>query len=119
MNAHDVPPARSSRPVSWVVGAIRFYQRRLSPLKPPVCRFTPTCSEYMAQAVTRYGIARGVWLGIRRLLRCAPWNPGGYDPLSGTVTGTGTEANTAVAVNPAAKAADLSRLEHVSDREKS
>jgi len=113
MNAHDVPPARSSRPVSWVVGAIRFYQRRLSPLKPPVCRFTPTCSEYMAQAVTRYGIARGGWLGIRRLLRCAPWNPGGYDPLPGT------EANTAVAADPAAKAADLSRSEKVSDREKS
>ncbi len=72
---------------SWAarcaLAAVRAYQRYLSPLKPPVCRFTPSCSEYTAQAIAHYGAWRGLWLGMRRLLRCHPWSPGGYDPVPG------------------------------------
>lgn len=59
---------------------VRFYQRYISPRTPPSCRFTPTCSEYTAQAITRYG-ARGIWMGIGRIFRCNPWTPGGYDSV--------------------------------------
>ena len=64
-----------------VVGLLRLYKRWISPWLPPSCRFTPTCSEYMLAAVEKRGIAKGVSLGIRRILRCHPWNPGGVDPV--------------------------------------
>jgi uncharacterized protein len=60
---------------------IRGYQKTISPLLPPSCRFTPTCSQYMLEAVTKYGSIRGVWLGTKRLLKCHPMHPGGYDPV--------------------------------------
>jgi putative membrane protein insertion efficiency factor len=60
---------------------IRFYQRFLSPFLPKRCRFYPSCSQYALQAIVRYGIFRGSFLALRRLLRCGPWHPGGYDPL--------------------------------------
>ncbi|OIO92949.1 MAG: membrane protein insertion efficiency factor YidD [Anaerolineae bacterium CG2_30_64_16] len=60
---------------------LRFYKRWVSPALPPSCRFTPTCSEYTYQAIDKYGAIRGGWLGIRRLSRCHPWHPGGYDPV--------------------------------------
>ena len=61
--------------------AIRFYQLGISPLLPPTCRYTPTCSEYAAQAVTERGALVGSWLAFRRLLRCHPFGGKGYDPV--------------------------------------
>ncbi len=65
------------------VGAalIRGYQRFVSPAFPPRCRFSPSCSQYTLEAVERYGLVRGVWYGLRRLVKCHPFHPGGYDPL--------------------------------------
>lgn len=60
---------------------IKFYREFISPLKPPTCRFVPTCSEYALLAIEKYGVARGVFLALRRILRCHPFNPGGYDPI--------------------------------------
>jgi putative membrane protein insertion efficiency factor len=57
-----------------------LYQRLVSPLLPPACRFVPTCSEYARLAVLEHGLVRGAWLASRRLARCHPLNPGGYDP---------------------------------------
>ena len=65
-----------------VVGAaIRLYQLCVSPLLPASCRFYPTCSHYMAEAVCRHGVVRGVGFGLRRILRCHPFHRGGYDPV--------------------------------------
>ena len=63
-----------------LIGLIGGYQYLLSPLKPPSCRFTPTCSHYACEVIAKHGTLRGTWLSIKRLLRCNPWNPGGYDP---------------------------------------
>lgn len=64
-----------------LTGGIRFYRRWISPATPPSCRFHPTCSAYALEAVERYGAGRGGWLALRRLLRCHPFHPGGYDPV--------------------------------------
>lgn len=64
-----------------VVAALRLYKLAISPWLPAACRFHPTCSEYMSEAVRRHGVLRGLWLGVKRLLRCHPFNPGGFDPV--------------------------------------
>lgn len=64
-----------------LLGVIRFYQKRLSPLKNPSCRFYPTCSSYTYQAIEKYGALKGTYLGLKRILKCHPFHPGGYDPL--------------------------------------
>jgi uncharacterized protein len=64
-----------------LTGAIRFYRKGISPLKPPVCRFHPTCSQYGLEAIEKYGAGRGSWLLVKRLLRCQPFCKGGYDPV--------------------------------------
>jgi len=63
------------------IGLIRIYQKVISPGLPSTCRFTPTCSEYMAQAIEKKGLFQGLSLGVRRVLRCHPFHPGGYDPV--------------------------------------
>jgi len=60
---------------------IRLYQRWISPVLPHRCRFYPSCSEYAREAILRHGPLKGGWLALRRLLRCGPWHPGGYDPV--------------------------------------
>ena len=63
------------------VAIIKFYQKYISPLKPPCCRFVPTCSTYAVQAFEKYGWRRGIFLTVRRILRCNPFCKGGYDPV--------------------------------------
>ena len=60
---------------------VQFYRLCISPLKPPTCRFVPTCSQYAIMAIEKYGALRGGWMAIRRILRCHPFHPGGYDPV--------------------------------------
>ena len=60
---------------------VRFYQICISPLKPSCCRFTPTCSQYALEALRKYGVFKGTWLAIKRILRCHPWGGSGYDPV--------------------------------------
>ncbi|MBO7067963.1 MAG: membrane protein insertion efficiency factor YidD [Bacteroidaceae bacterium] len=60
---------------------IRFYQKFISPLSPPSCRFTPTCSQYAIEALRKHGPFKGTYLAVRRILRCHPWGGHGYDPV--------------------------------------
>ncbi|HZN06213.1 MAG TPA: membrane protein insertion efficiency factor YidD [Pyrinomonadaceae bacterium] len=66
---------------SILISFLKVYKLAISPLLPPSCRFIPTCSEYAVDAISRYGALRGSALAARRLLRCHPFNPGGYDPV--------------------------------------
>jgi putative membrane protein insertion efficiency factor len=63
------------------MGAIRLYQLSLGKLLPPSCRFEPSCSAYGYQAIEKYGFVKGGWLALKRISRCHPFNPGGYDPI--------------------------------------
>lgn len=60
---------------------IRLYQRYISPLTPPTCRFHPTCSNYAIEAISEYGVLKGTWLAIKRILKCHPFHPGGFDSV--------------------------------------
>jgi len=64
-----------------IVAFLRLYKWALSPLLPSACRYYPTCSDYMRQAVEKYGVVRGVWMGIKRVARCHPFHQGGLDPV--------------------------------------
>lgn len=64
-----------------LIGLIRLYQKFISPLKRPSCRFYPTCSEYSIQSIRKYGVLKGVWKSIVRISKCHPFHPGGYDPV--------------------------------------
>jgi len=65
-----------------IVKAIKLYQYVISPFLPYTCRFYPSCSTYCYQAVASYGVIKGLWIGLKRIGRCHPWNKGGYDPIS-------------------------------------
>ncbi len=70
------------KPLSWLLLAlIAFYRTCISPLLPPACRYTPTCSQYAKEAITKYGAFKGGWLALKRILRCNPWGGSGYDPV--------------------------------------
>jgi len=64
-----------------LVGLIKFYRKYISPFKPPSCRFTPTCSAYAIEAIEKHGVLKGLYLSLRRILRCNPLSKGGYDPV--------------------------------------
>ncbi|PMP81213.1 MAG: membrane protein insertion efficiency factor YidD [Caldisericum exile] len=64
-----------------LISVLKFYRKYISPLKPPTCRFTPTCSEYAIEAIEKYGAKKGGFLAIKRVLRCNPFFPGGNDPV--------------------------------------
>ena len=71
-----------SKAITWLLLLpIRFYQKCISPLTPAACRYTPTCSEYARQALIKYGPVKGLWLAMKRILRCHPWGGSGYDPV--------------------------------------
>jgi putative membrane protein insertion efficiency factor len=64
-----------------VIATLGFYKSFLSPMLPSACRYRPTCSEYMIEAVDKYGVPRGLWMGTLRLMRCHPFHEGGFDPV--------------------------------------
>lgn len=64
-----------------LIAMVKFYRRNISPLRPPCCRYIPTCSQYALEALEKYGALKGSWLALRRILRCHPFHKGGYDPV--------------------------------------
>lgn len=76
-----IPVVPRMRPRDVLAGTIKVYRRFVSPLLPPSCRYWPTCSEYALQAVLKYGVLKGVFMGAWRVSRCNPWSKGGVDPV--------------------------------------
>lgn len=72
-----------------LIGLIQIYRTLLSPLFPPSCRFQPTCSAYAIEAISTWGVMQGSWLALRRIARCHPFHPGGYDPVPIPTEGAG------------------------------
>jgi putative membrane protein insertion efficiency factor len=91
-----------------LLAVVGFYSRAISPALPPRCRFHPTCSAYAAEAIERHGAARGSWLALRRILKCAPWHPGGVD-LVPAAPGTREPARASSTAVPAPAAPDPAR----------
>ncbi|MDE6115501.1 membrane protein insertion efficiency factor YidD [Barnesiella sp. WM24] len=67
--------------VNILILPVRFYQLAISPMLPPSCRYVPTCSQYTIEALRKHGPVKGLWLAVRRILRCHPWGGSGYDPV--------------------------------------
>ena len=83
-NMEQPEKQREGRPTRGrliLTAPIRFYRRFISPILPPACRFYPTCSQYALEALERYGMLKGCWLTLKRLSKCHPYHPGGFDPL--------------------------------------
>lgn len=83
MMATDLKKVLKRIPIVILVGAVRAYQLFISPLLGPRCRFHPSCSYYAIEALQTHGVFKGSWLALRRLGKCHPWHPGGYDPVPG------------------------------------
>ncbi len=66
---------------NFVISIVKLYRKYISPLKKPCCRFTPTCSQYAIEAFEKYGVLKGLYLSVKRILRCNPFCKGGYDPV--------------------------------------
>lgn len=81
MTSEHRPAHGPSTPAMWMLHAIRWYQRRISPQMAPRCKYYPTCSQYAVEAINRFGACRGVILAAFRLLRCRPWSNGGIDDV--------------------------------------
>jgi hypothetical protein len=79
--APDAPLRRPGPLARVLLVPINIYRQWISPVLPPSCRFEPSCSAYAVEALTTHGALRGTWLTVRRLLRCGPWHPGGFDPV--------------------------------------
>ena len=83
----SIPEKQTEKPILsrifiyLFLSPVFFYRYCISPLKPPSCRFTPTCSEYAIAALKKHGALKGIWLTLKRLLRCHPWGGSGYDPV--------------------------------------
>ena len=94
MTTRPTPEATTARrrgpAARALIAVLRFYQRAISPALPPRCRFYPSCSAYALEAVERHGAVRGAWFALRRLVKCAPWHPGGVDPVPEPRSGRGT-----------------------------
>ena len=97
----------------WVVaGFLRIYRKLISPLYGDVCRYYPSCSAYALDAVRVHGAVKGSWLAGRRLLRCHPWSPGGYDPVPGTPEFAEEEREQAARAGTLITARDLKAHDH-------
>lgn len=91
-----------------LLAVVGFYSRAISPALPPRCRFYPTCSAYAAEAIERHGAGRGSWLASRRILKCAPWHPGGVD-LVPVARGTSQPVHASSTAVPATAALETDR----------
>jgi hypothetical protein len=91
-----------NRATRAVLALVKLYRAAISPLRPPCCRYTPTCSAYAVEALERFGLARGGWLALRRLLRCHPFHAGGHDPVPPLVAPPGRMSAVSRPVRPAA-----------------
>jgi len=78
---HRRKQKRIKKVTKLLIGLVKFYQKFLSPLCPGCCRFEPTCSQYMIEALQKHGPIKGLFLGIKRILKCHPWGGHGYDPV--------------------------------------
>lgn len=91
--AEPLVPARPSAVARMLLAAVTLYRTAISPLRPPVCRYVPSCSEYAVGAISTHGAGRGTWLALRRLLRCHPFHAGGHDPVPPRVARPGTTSS--------------------------
>jgi putative membrane protein insertion efficiency factor len=103
------PAVRPGRVARALAAAVSLYRDAISPLRPPTCRYRPTCSEYALEAVLVHGALRGSWLALRRLLRCHPLHAGGHDPVPPRVEAGGYRVGSSSTEQPSGTARGLAR----------